>query len=144
MADHTQTVTNAVRFFGGGPSTKWGQAVFAYTMTWGTAKWGSGDTTSDTINSIPFTFMKVIDNSLAGATSLTVSVFAFRSITNTVSPSSDMTIMRLYDGTGLWNTVFTGATTNADSATSASWSDSASSTVSYTCGSVSSITWSSL
>jgi hypothetical protein len=113
-------------------------------MTWGAAKWGSGDTTSDAINSIPFTFYKVIDGAITPDTTITPAVQYNRTIENSFTALSDMTIMRLYDGTLLWNTVFTGNTTNADSSTSASWSDNTSTTLSYTCGTVTTPSWSSL
>jgi hypothetical protein len=144
LANFTQTITNSVRAFGGGPSTKWGQADFAYTMTWGTANWGEGLATTDTINSIPFSFVNVVGISITPDSTISESVNAFRTISNNLSPDTDITGESLQDGSLNWYYVFSGGTTNANSSAVASWASSSGSSIVYTSGSVSQITWSSL
>lgn len=143
MANFTQTITNSVGAFGGGPSTKWGQSVFAYTMAWGTAKWGEGNSTTDTINSIPLDFINVLSPSIAPDVTISESINAFRTISNALGPGSDITGMNLQDGTLDWYYVFAGGTTNADSAASASWSLGATSGAVFVSGSTAVTTWSS-
>ena len=132
MADFTKSITNAVNLFGINPSNKWGQAVFPYTMTWGTTKWGQGTF------SLVISFQKAI----ADAISLddTVSKQTNKVIANSQAVTNAMTIERLSDG--IWNIVFVSDTTNAQDRDFATWSGAAATSVSFTCAAAGSTTWS--
>lgn len=47
MTDFSKTITNSIRAFGIGPTTKWDSP-----MTWGTTKWGEGSVSVQTIKYI--------------------------------------------------------------------------------------------
>lgn len=143
MADFTKTITNSVNPFGLGPSTKWGQSVFGYTMTWGTAKWLGGLTSSDSINRVKMDFINVVIPSIAPSSTISNQLSIYRTISFSMSPGSDVTQRTLQDGTLSWYYVFAGNTTNADSQSIPTWGETASSVVTYVCQSTSTITWSS-
>lgn len=143
MANFTKTVSNSVNVFGDGPSTKWGSANFPYTMTWGTAKWGEGLTTSDSINSIPFEFVKNRGDSLGTTSTIGLAFFANVFISDALSPASDMSMESVTDGTGLWDYVFTGGSTNAEDTNISTWTAAGDDTTVYTSGTSSVVSWSS-
>lgn len=137
MANFTQNISNAVRCFGNGPSSKWGQDNGpTYTMVWGTTSWGEGfavvtraDWTARLVNSIVPTF------DYYGASVL-------RRIDNTMAVSSEPGSETLRDGSGNWSYVFVSDTTNAEERDSATWSSGSAGAVSYTCLPAGSTTWS--
>lgn len=133
MADYSKNITNSVRVFGIGPSTKWGQAS-APTMVWGTSKWGEGTTP------MRFTVVHYISNSQALAFDRSQGnlnkVFGMGSI----SVAADMSLERLQSGQ--WDVVFVSDTTNAETRTFASWTAGNAASGSFTSLSVPSTTWS--
>lgn len=142
MADFSQNISNVVNCFGGGPSTKWGQGIFPYTMTWGVSKWGQGNTTSDAPNSLMLRVYKVIGESISADPSVVAGVTYFRTITNTFTPEPDLGSRFLYDGSLDYKYVFPSNVDDADSQTIPSWSSQSASTATFTCQVAGSTTWS--
>jgi len=82
MADFSKTISNSVRIFGGGPSTRWGSNTDApYTMVWGAAFWGEN-------NSTPFIFTKIISSSITPLSADVLSVYYYKTITDSIDQSS--------------------------------------------------------
>lgn len=134
MADHSQNITNAVNCFGGGPSTKWGQASGSpYTMTWGSSLWGEQN------GSIPFQFIKVIDNSVSSDTTIELYRILVQAVNNTMTPTSDMITENLKSGD--WYYVFPGGVTDNEDQTIASWTTGTGQSTSFTCQAAGSTTW---
>ena len=131
MADFTKTISNSVNAFGGGPSSKWGEANYPYTFTWGTTKWGEGTF------SIVFSVEKLIENSTAPDTTLIFEVEKL--VSEAFTASGDMSGEALSDG--LWNYVFTSDTTEGEQRDSANWSDTSQASTSYTCIAAASTIW---
>lgn len=136
MADFSKNITNTVNVFGDGPSTKWGQANgYPYTMTWGTSKWGEGE-------SLPIAFVKVISNSQDLTFDYTGS--SLRKVVDIGSAPvlSDMGSEVLRDGTGTWLYVFTSDTTQGEDRDSATWTETTASDATFTCQAAAGTTWS--
>ena len=136
MANFSQNITNTVNVFGNGPSTKWGQAVgVPYTMTWGTSKWGEGE-------SIPVAFIKVISNSQAltwdYARAEVRKVFEIGS----TPVGCDPFLERLSDGS--WNYVFVSDTTDAEERDFSTWTSATASDATFTCQAAAGTSWSEL
>jgi hypothetical protein len=99
MPTFTQNVSNTVRVFGEGPSTKWGDALpFPNTMTWGVSTWGEGLS----LFKMP---TKLIENSQA-ATGVYSRNEPQKLIENSMPVSGDLYLEQLRDGTGNWQYVF--------------------------------------
>lgn len=132
MADYTKTITNSVNLFGLNPSNKWGSAVFPYTMTWGTTKWGEG--------SFPeiFSIIKYASSSISPDTVIVKS--SRKVIENSMIVSSDPSSEKLM--TGVWNVVFASDTIEAENRDFPTWTQSSSVSVSFTCAAAGSTTWS--
>lgn len=134
MADFTQNITNSVRCFGQGPSTKWGGANgFPYTMTWGVSKWGEGE-------SLPIAFQKVISNSQA----LTWDYYG-ASVAKVVDAGSAALSFEMYSQVlkqGDWFYVFTSDTTAGESRDFASWTAVSADDATFTCQAAAGTTWS--
>lgn len=131
MADYTKTITNSVNLFGGGPSTKWGEANSPYTMVWGTALWGQGF-------SLVFSFDKLLDNSV-----ITSDLYAKETqllISNDLSINADLSNEGLSSGD--WNVVFVPSTTEAENRVFTTWSAGSNSSTTYTCLPAGSTSWS--
>ena len=79
MTDFSKTITNSIRAFGIGTSTKWGTG-----MTWGTTKWGEGSTETQTI--------KFINIGIANTLSSNSDVvrYVMHMIANTQGTTSDL------------------------------------------------------
>lgn len=133
MADFIKNVSNTVNVFGGGYSTKWGQAFGSpYTMTWGAAKWGEGA-------GLPIDVIKIITNSEALMS--TVSKSSQKLIANTFLVTSLMGSEVLRDGSGLYEYVFTSNTNDGVTRNISSWAAGANSSVTYICQPVGTTTW---
>jgi len=132
MADYTKTITNSVNFFGGGPSTKWGEADSPYTMTWGVDKWGDG--TNTTI----LNFIKSQSESITFTDVFTKS--ADKVVLTSFSAESETVSEGLKNG--IWSIVFVSDTTEAENRDFASWTASSSGSASFTCIAAGSTTWS--
>lgn len=131
MADFTKTITNSVNLFGGSPSSKWGQSVLPYTMTWGSTKWGEGTF------SLVFDFRKVVENSLNPTTDIIKNVQKI--ITENLNLSQDVSNEILNNGS--WRVVFVSDTINVSERDTTTWSSQSVSNQSFTCGSAGSTTW---
>ena len=132
MADFTKTITNSVNLFGGSRTSKWGQANLPYTMTWGTTKWGEGTF------SLVFDVQKIITNSISPTTEIIKGVQ--KVISESLSLVQTMSSETLTNGS--WRVVFISDTTNVQERDTATWSSQSASSVSYTCGTAGSTTWS--
>jgi len=132
MAAFTKTITNAVNLFGGGPSTKWGQAVPIYTMTWGVSKWGESS------NNLIVNAVKALANSVVLDNSL--SKEPSKLIENSQAVGSDLSSEQLF--TGIWKVVFVSDTTEGENRDFASWTASSASSQSFTCVAAGTTIWS--
>jgi hypothetical protein len=133
MADLTKTISVSMRVFGGGPSTKWGQAFgIAYTMAWGVSKWGEGGIT------VVFNAGKLIANTITPDSALSKS--AMKVVSTSVSPLSDNSRETLESGP--WKYVFVSDTTNAEERDPSTWSQGAGSVTSYACLAAGNTSWS--
>lgn len=142
MADHSKNISNSVSVFGLGPTTKWGQANAPYTMTWGTSKWGSDESSAPIDqNSIPVVFEKVIQNSQAITNAVSTQADFQVAITSTATPSFEATIETLTDGSGAWRYVYVSDTINADERDFATWTSGTDGAVSFTTVSTPSTVW---
>jgi hypothetical protein len=131
MADFTKTITNSVNLFGGSPSSKWGQSVLPYTMTWGSTKWGEGTF------SLVIDFRKIIENSLTPTTDIIKNVQKI--ISENLDLSQDISSEVLNNGA--WRVVFISDTINIRERDTTTWSSQSANTVSYSCGSAGSTNW---
>lgn len=134
MADFTQNITNAVRCFGMGPSTKWGQALGApYTMTWGSSQWGEGlpmqfQVVKYVANSQAMTWEKTsID--VGKAVDIGSAAFAFEMYSQTLK-------------NGDWFYVFTSDTTSGEDRDFATWTESTVTDATFTCQAAAGTSWS--
>lgn len=150
MADYTKTITNSINLFGVGPSSKWGQSIPIYTMTWGTTKWGEG-----TYPQI-FSIVKVASSAIIPDTTYTKSVVKLiedsiaptdvfskgstKLIENSFSVLSDNSSEELSNG--VWKTVFVSDTTNAENRDFASWTSATRASSSFTCAASGTTPWS--
>jgi hypothetical protein len=132
VATYTVNISNSVRVFGEGPSTKWGQASFPATMVWGVSSWGEG-------RPMLISFSKVIAESVALDWVKTNSTYQ-RISAGTFVVQSDMGSETLMNG--IWSYVFTSDTTDGEDRAIASWTTAPGVATSYTCLSVSGISWS--
>lgn len=130
MADFTKTISNGINVFGGGPSTIWGQAVYPYTMVWGSSLWGEGF-------SLIFSVQKVIDNSITPDTEI------IKSPSKLISESTTLAFETSSEklSQGVWDYIFPDNTSDAENRDFPTWTESSQSTISYVCGSVSDTTW---
>lgn len=133
MANFTQNISNSVRVFSEGPSTKWGQASSFTTMVWGTSTWGEGE-------SLPLRVIKVVSNSLD-----TSGVFAGASVVKAVSIGSasvafEMSSERLSQNG--WTYVFPSLATDGEERDFATWSAVSATDATFTCGTAGSTSWS--
>ena len=135
MATFTKTIANGVNVFGGGPSTKFGQATFPYTAVFGTSKWGEGT------NKVEVNFTKVISNSQPSDSDL---AYAF-SITKSIDLGSavvthDMASQTLQNGD--WFYVFTSDTSAGESRDFATWVAGTDPDVTFVCQAAQGTSWS--
>lgn len=131
MADFIKTIANSVNLFGGNPSSKWGQANYPYTFTWGTTKWGEGTF------SIVFSVDKLIQNALAPDTAL---IFQQQKlISNNLQANGAMSSEILTDG--VWRVVFVSDTINIEDRDMASWTSGNTTTSTFSCLPAGSTNW---
>lgn len=135
MAALTKNITNAVRVFGEGPSTKWGQASFPATMVWGTAKWGE-------YRPMIFQFVKYVTNSQP-------STWAVSNLkTDYVRTLKVQTALFTFEMTsevlkqGAWRYVFTSEASDAEDRFFPTWTEAVRPDVTFTCLPAASTTWS--
>ncbi len=133
MADYVITITNGVRLFGNGPSTKWGDSNgYAYTMVWGTSKWGESSF------SLVFNVEKLIENYVTPDTIIINETEKL--IQNDLTLSEDLSSEMLRQGD--WSYIFPPGVTENEDRIFTSFTCSSAQTVSYTCLAVGSTTWS--
>lgn len=131
MASLIATITNSVRVFGGGPSTKWGDVNGAgYTMVFGTTKWGESF-------AAPIGFIKLIENSQAFSDAYLK--LQNKLIENNIYFLSETTSEGLYSGE--WNYVFPPNTVEAENRIATGWSAASNSATTYTCLPAGSTSW---
>lgn len=133
MANYTQNITFNVNCFGPAPSTKWGQANFPYTMTWGTSLWGEGQ-------ALETRFIKVVTNSQNLSWDYTRSNFTKNHSIGTMVVTHDMASQALRQGD--WNYVFTSDTTAGESRDFASWTEISKPDATFTCQAAAGTSWS--
>lgn len=131
MADFTKTITNSLRMFGGGPSTKWGQALYPYTMTWGSTKWGEGSFR------VVFGAEILLSNVLSAGS--TISNQTQKVIQTTLTFAGAMNSEILTNGD--WRIVFVSDTTNVQDRDMANWTEVSEAVTTFTCLAVGSTTW---
>jgi len=132
MAAFTKTISVGLRLFGGGPSTKWGQAVGApYTMTWGVSKWGEGA-------KVVIAAAKLISNQITPDSA--ISKQAQKLISISVSPASDMLEETL--ASGVWKYVFVNNTTNGEERDPTMWAQASEPTTTFACQPAGGTVWS--
>lgn len=134
MADFTQTVTDSMNLFGGGPSTKWAtNAAGTYTMTWGTSKWGEG--TEDVL--------QAVTNLITNTQTLSEPVLAFdtiKVIDDSITGTSDSPDQSLLSGGYYY--VFPSNQTDADNQFSPTYTSASVGSVTWTSAAVGSSSWS--
>lgn len=128
MANFTITITNAINTVGPAPSMRWGVDV------WGT-KWAVGTEESVTKT------VKLLDNSVTTDNVVAMTVGFFRTITNALAITEDLTSEGLSDGSG-YNVVFPGGSTNAEGRSIPTYSAAAAASTTYSSGTASSTPWS--
>ncbi len=133
MANYTQNITNAVRCFGPAASTKWGQANFAYTMTWGVSKWGE-----DGIN--PTQFIKVISESQSMTWDRSSVGVGKNFEIGSIAADNDMGSEELTQGS--WNYVFVSNEQDAEDRDLATWTEGQSPDATFTCQAANGTSWS--
>jgi hypothetical protein len=133
MADFIKTLTNSLRVFGVGYSTKWGNTVPYQTMVWGTSKWGEGT------NPQAFQVSKVIQETQVVTWDKSSAQVTRNFSLGTFSPTFDISAGQLLSGQ--WAVVFPSNTINLEERDDATWTESSRPDVTFTCLSVASTTW---
>lgn len=126
MADASITISNSMRCFGAGPSTKWGASWGAgsqYTMTWGSAKWGEGS------EDIHHEMTKLISNSEALTSAETFNVE--KALAVTLSVTEDMAEETLQDSAGYYYN-FPKPSRDAEDRSLTSWTEGADGSTNWT------------
>lgn len=135
MADYSKNITNAVNVFGGGPSSKWGDANgYPYTFTWGTTTWGEG-------GSLPLSFQKVISNNIPTTFDYYAAQYTKRSDLGSVVGDFTATSQTLRQGS--WYYVFTSDTYLGSERDFASWTSGTRADATFTCLPTNVTSWSS-
>lgn len=127
MADLSQTISNSLNLFGPAPSNKWN----AY--NWNAFVWGEG--TAD----LAVTALKVLSESLTLSDSINKS--QAHVIENTLSPTSDVSLIYHRDSAGYFH-VFPGGVTDGDDRVASTWSNGTSTSATWVASSTTSTTWS--
>jgi hypothetical protein len=135
VADFTKNITNAVNVFGLNPSSKWGQANFPYTMTWGTDKWGEGSD-AQTIR-----FTKVYNNDQPATSAVTPAAQFIRTI-DVGSCAGTFGVSSENLNQGDWRVVFTSDTTDLKARDFATWTSHTVTDATFTCAAGNSTSWS--
>ena len=109
MADFTQTVTNTLRVFAGGPTSKWNEQV------WNAFVWGEG-----TVGMLTQAG-KVVANTLT-LTGVISNFGVIKFIANGLTLTMDRDQTNLSTGNG-WNYVFPSNVTDIDDRTVTNWTE---------------------
>ena len=151
MADFVITVSNSIRFLGGGPSTKWStNPASTYTMVWGTSKWGEG--TEDIPNvveaiisssfslspALRFDVTNLVETSLVLTTEIMFDHVI--SIQGTISPLSETSSEGLKSGS--WDYVFPSNTVDAETRTVPTYTSGTAGALAWTSGVTGTTIWS--
>ncbi len=131
MADFIKTISNSMRLLGGGPSSKWGQANYPYTFTWGVTKWGEGSFR------VVFSADKLISNSILPSTIVVKEVEKL--VSEVLSLDSEMASE--IASNGIWRIVFVSDTINVVDRDTASWTSGTNTSTSFTCLVAGSTNW---
>lgn len=134
MADFTKTISNSIACLGNSPTTKWGSGT-AYVMTWGSSKWGEGTET------MLISFGKAIANTVTISDAMASKQVDKAVTLGSISPTYEGSEETLQDGNGYFY-VFPRPTTDADERYNPSYTSGSASSQSWTCLSVSVVTWS--
>ena len=133
MADFTKTITNGISLFGMGPSTKWGENNgYAYTMVWGTTKWGESSFT------LVFNVEKLIENSFT-ASNIVFNDY-IKLMSNDLTIAEDLSSEKVSQGD--WTYVVPPGVTEFEDRISTSFTCGSAQSSSYTCQVAGSTTWS--
>lgn len=133
MADFTQNISNSVRVFGEGPSTKWGQSVFPQTMTWGTSKWGEGQ-------AIVFQVIHYTSNAPTLSWDFTRASTSKVFEIGSTPIAMDMGSEQLTQGS--WSYVFTSNQNEAESRNLTTWTQGSNPDATFTCQAANGTSWS--
>lgn len=109
MADFTQTITNTLNLFAGGPTSKWNEQV------WGSFVWGEG-----TVGMLTQA-QKVVGNTLT-LTGIMTNFSLAKFITNTLTLTADPTDIFKNSGNG-WLYVYPSNVTDFDEQTVTEWTE---------------------
>lgn len=132
MADFNITISNHVNTFGPESANTWGGDWGA---VWGQFLWGYGN-----VGLVTYTG-KLLTDSVTPSDALTVSVYFYRSISNSVTPGGDMGSEELSDGSG-YRYVFPSNTNEAENRAIPTWTSGSAGSQSFTCQAAGSTTWS--
>lgn len=134
MADLTISIANSINSFGPAPSDKWGTGT-PYNFTWGVSKWGEG--TED---------LQVAIEKVLSSEGYSISDDYFfnpnKGLSESLPFASETTSEFLLTGNG-WNYVFVAPVIDAENREIAVYTAVSGASVSYTCGTATSPTWSS-
>ena len=130
--DYTKTISNSIRTFGLGASTKWGAT---YSMVWGTSKWGEG--TIDLQTDVA----KYISNSYSVAETLSTETAFIKSFSYQLTLGFEGTEETLQDAAGYY-ILFPGDVRDGDERTSATYTEQSNASTSWASGTVAATTWS--
>jgi hypothetical protein len=111
MADFAISISDSLRLFGGGPSTKWGVGTY-FTMTWNMSKWGEGT------EEIQHHIEPVITDS-QGLNSAMQPYDMIHVLSESITPTSETTSEGLLLGS--WSYSFTYPTTQGETRSSGSF-----------------------
>ena len=132
MANYSVTISNTVNVFGPESTNKWGGSWGA---VWGNFLWGYGNSDLDT------RVVKLLEESLSLTDSVTVSVYFYKVISETLNPTTDMGSETLQDGSGYYY-VFPDNTTDAENRDFPTWAEGSVTAQSFTCQAVGGTSWS--
>ena len=128
MADHTIAIANTMGIVGPGPTSKWGE------MVWGTDNWGSGS------RDLSVAVEKLLTNAITPSDAI-VAKEIMHVITNTLSPTGDLSSQTLQDRNGYYY-VFVRPSTNAEDRDASTFTAAAAASTTWTSAAVSAAVWS--
>jgi hypothetical protein len=130
VADYSISISNSLNLFGPAPSDLWN----AY--AWNAFLWGEG--TED----LQVIVTKVIENTSGVIldSSVSISLSIYLSISNSLTPESDMYSERLYSGG--WSYVFASNTTDGESRYIPSYASGSAQSTTWTSAAVTATSWS--
>lgn len=128
-SNFTQTVSNSINTFGGGPSTKWNS------FSWGAANWGDGT------NDLQTDVEKPLSESMSMSDAIGLSVAFSRSFSHSLDSTFEATNGTVTDASGYYR-LFSGGVTNADDRSEVTYSQGTEAGTSWSSGTAQSTSWS--